>query len=128
MATQTSSSTCTNLVDPEEAKAFITSCIEKCGSLPEHASCLADVLIAADLRGHYSHGLNRLEMYANELLKGQCDGKMTPVVVKETPATAYVDARNGIGTVRALDPCAKAQSSNFPPMMLYRWPESSAWN
>ncbi len=100
MATQSSSSTCTNLVDPQESKAFIQRCIEKCGSTPEHASCLADVVIEGDIRGHYSHGLNRLEMYANEILKGQCDGRIAPVIVKETPATALVDGQNGIGTVR----------------------------
>lgn len=99
MATQTSSATCTNLVDPQEARDFIQRCIEKCGSPPEHAACLADVLVAADLRGHYSHGLNRLEMYSGELLNKQCDGAATPLILKETPATAYVNAQNGIGTV-----------------------------
>ncbi len=99
MATQTSSLSCTNLVDPQEARDFIKRCIVKAGSTPEHAACLADVVIAADLRGHYSHGLNRLEMYAKEILNKQCDGMITPVVVKETCATALVDARNGIGTV-----------------------------
>lgn len=99
MATQTSSSSCTNLVDPQDARDFIKRCIEQSGSTPEHAACLADVLIAADLRGHYSHGLNRLEMYVKEISNKQCDGKIAPVVVKETCATALVDARNGIGTV-----------------------------
>lgn len=99
MATQTSSSTCSNLVDPQEVRDFIQRCIEQCGCPPEHAACLADVVAAADLRGHYSHGLNRLEMYANELLNNLCDGRVTPVIVKETCATAYVDARNGVGTV-----------------------------
>lgn len=99
MSTQTSTATCTNLVEASEAKAFIQRCIEASGADSSHAACLADVVIEADVRGHYSHGLNRLEMYSNEILKGQCDGKMTPVIVKETAATAYVDARNGIGTV-----------------------------
>lgn len=30
------------------------------GTPKEHASALADVLLEADRRGHYSHGLNRL--------------------------------------------------------------------
>ena len=99
MATQTSSLSCTNLVDPQEARDFIKRCIEKSGSTPEHAACLADVLIAADLRGHYSHGLNRLEMYVKEITNKQCDGVVKPVIVKETCATALVDAKNGIGMV-----------------------------
>ena len=39
------------------------------------------------------------EMYVSELKSGQCDGKATPTIVKETPGTAYVDGRNAIGTV-----------------------------
>ena len=44
----------------EETRTFICRCIEAAGGTPSHASCLADVLMAADKRGHYSHGLNRL--------------------------------------------------------------------
>lgn len=99
MATQTSSSTCTNLVDPQEARDFIKRCLECCDSTPEHAACLADVLVSADLRGHYSHGLHRLEMYTRELQNNLCDGMVDPVILKETCATAYVDAKNGIGMV-----------------------------
>ena len=39
-------------------------------------------------------------MYVTEVESGQCDGKATPVITKETAATAYVNGRNGIGTVR----------------------------
>ena len=124
MATQTSSVTCTNLVDPKEACDFIKRCIEGCGSSSEHAACLADVLVEADLRGHYSHGMNRLEMYARELLNKQCDGTVTPVIVKETCATAYVDAKNGIGTV--------GMEWSFCLVVLFpvcfRWLGSFAWN
>ncbi len=99
MATQTSSVGCTNLVDPGDAHLFVQSCIEACGAPKEHAASLADVVIEADVRGHYSHGLNRLEMYCDEIQTGRCDGAATPQVVKETVATAFVDARNGIGMV-----------------------------
>ena len=108
-------STSTNLVNPQEARDFIKCCIEKSGSIPAHAACLADVVIAADLRGHYSHGLNRLEMYVNELLDGKCDGKITPVILKETPATAYVDARNGIGMVSVIS----AEKKNLSTITSY---------
>ncbi len=103
MATQTSSSTCTNLVDPREVREFIQRCVEKSGSIPANAACLADVVTTADVRGHYSHGLIRLEMYVREILNGQCDAKITPTILNETPATAYVDANNGLGIVRVYD-------------------------
>ena len=38
-------------------------------------------------------------MYVKEVETGICDGTATPTLVKETPATAYVDGRNGIGPV-----------------------------
>ena len=48
------------LVDLDEAKKFICRCMEATGAPPGHASSLADVLLAGDKRGHYSHGMNRL--------------------------------------------------------------------
>lgn len=36
-------------------------------------------------------------MYVNEVQKGQCDPKAQPEVIKETPGTAFVDGKNGIG-------------------------------
>ena len=51
------------LVDVEEASQFICRCMEATGAPPAHAASLADVLIAGDKRGHYSHGMNRLGMY-----------------------------------------------------------------
>ena len=38
-------------------------------------------------------------MYVKEVSNKQCDGKATPVILKEMPGTAFVDGRNGIGSV-----------------------------
>lgn len=48
------------LVERQEMKSFITRCMEKVGTEKTHAEALADVLVAGDYRGHFSHGLNRL--------------------------------------------------------------------
>lgn len=48
------------LVDKKELENFILRCIIAAGSSPDHAKMMSDCLIAADLRGHYSHGLSRL--------------------------------------------------------------------
>ncbi|ROT81023.1 hypothetical protein C7M84_000228 [Penaeus vannamei] len=63
------------------------------------ASALADLLVAADLRGHFTHGLNRLEMYVNDMVKKVCAGDATPVIIKESVSTALVDGKNGLGPV-----------------------------
>lgn len=42
------------------AKSFIERCMQAMQVTPQHATQLADVLVEADYRGHFSHGLNRL--------------------------------------------------------------------
>lgn len=37
--------------------------------------------------------------YVGEVERGEVDGKQTPIVVKETSATACVDGRNALGMV-----------------------------
>jgi len=39
---------------------FLIDCVVKVGANRDHAHQLAEVLTAADMRGHYSHGLNRI--------------------------------------------------------------------
>lgn len=83
----------------EEIQRFITDCLVAAGSAPPHAKLMADLLYTADYRGHFSHGMNRLEWYINDLEKGSIDGRATPKILKESPATAWVDGCNGLGAV-----------------------------
>ena len=48
------------LVNVEEVSKFIQRCMCCVGTNPEHSRQLAELLVAADCRGHFSHGLNRL--------------------------------------------------------------------
>ena len=48
------------LVNIEEVSKFVQRCMCCIGTNPEHARQLAELLVAADCRGHFSHGLNRL--------------------------------------------------------------------
>ena len=43
-----------------EVTSFVQRCMEAAGAPAPHAATVAEVLIAADVRGHYSHGVNRL--------------------------------------------------------------------
>lgn len=65
----------------------------------KNAELMADLLVSADYRGHFSHGMNRLEMYLNDLKTKSIDGTAEPTVLSETPATAWVDGQNGLGAV-----------------------------
>ena len=52
--------TVNNIVPREELHRFMIRCMEAVGTRTEHASGLADVLVAADYTGHKSHGLRNL--------------------------------------------------------------------
>lgn len=54
-------------------------------------------MLEGDVRGHFSHGMNRIDMYLKAIESGKCDPKALPKVLKETPSTASVDANNGLG-------------------------------
>ena len=49
-----------HIVPTEELRAFVVRCMTAVGVVKDHAKDLAELLVAADYRGHYSHGLNRL--------------------------------------------------------------------
>ncbi|GAV00220.1 hypothetical protein RvY_11102 [Ramazzottius varieornatus] len=87
------------VVPVASANAFICRCLEKVGADPKHAKQMADVLIMGDTRGHFSHGLNRLDMYVNDLKGGRCRSKGEPKIVKEGASTALVDGQNLLGGV-----------------------------
>ena len=44
----------------KELNRFIKETMIAVGAAQEHAEQMADLLVAADYSGHYSHGLNRL--------------------------------------------------------------------
>ena len=48
------------LIKKDDMENFMERCMLKAGSQNHHAKSLASCLIAADHRGHFSHGLNRL--------------------------------------------------------------------
>lgn len=51
------------IIPVSAAKDFVTSTMVATGAKESHAIALANVLVMADERGHYSHGLNRLGMF-----------------------------------------------------------------
>lgn len=69
------------------------------GAPKPNAEALAEILVQADYRGHYSHGMNRIEMYLSEIQNGICQPSAVPEILNQTPATAWVDGHNGLGVV-----------------------------
>jgi LDH2 family malate/lactate/ureidoglycolate dehydrogenase len=87
------------IVTLEEIEYFIIRCMLAVDTKKEHAESLAKTLVAADYRGHYSHGLNRLEMYVKDMKGQTCVSNTNPEILKQTVATAWVDGRNLLGPV-----------------------------
>lgn len=50
----------TGRVALNEIRRFIVDCMTSVGAPQNHAVAMADLLLEADQRGHFSHGLNRL--------------------------------------------------------------------
>nr|CAD7395863.1 unnamed protein product [Timema cristinae] len=82
-----------------EIRRFLAEAMMKVGACEEHSLQLADVLAEADYSGHYSHGLNRIEMYVRDAQTGKCDVNVKPCVLKDTVSTAWVEGNNGLGMV-----------------------------
>ncbi|KAJ7998250.1 hypothetical protein DPEC_G00220670 [Dallia pectoralis] len=87
------------LVDQRKVVSFIERCMVAVGTKSNHARSLAEVLVEGDRRGHYSHGLNRMDMYVKDIQLGVCAKEGEPAVEKETVATALVDGKNLLGPV-----------------------------
>jgi len=87
------------LIPKAEVISFIVRCMTRVGCLESHAASLAATLAEGDFRGHFSHGLNRLEMYVRDVEAGITVSDAEPETVKETPAAALVDGMNCLGPV-----------------------------
>jgi L-2-hydroxycarboxylate dehydrogenase (NAD+) len=85
-----------------DLKAFVGACMEGVGVAPEDAEIVADVLVAADLRGVESHGVARLRRYVEGVRGGRIRAERALTVVRDGPATALLDAGNGLGQPAAV--------------------------
>ncbi|ULU05716.1 hypothetical protein L5515_014104 [Caenorhabditis briggsae] len=88
-----------SVVSKDEMRRFMVECMTTAGATESHATQLALVLLEGDVRGHYSHGLNRLDMYVRDVQQNVCKGDGEPVILKEKAGTAWVDGNNLLGPV-----------------------------
>lgn len=79
-------------------KQFVSTVLTKVGVAQADAGIVADVLVAADLRGIESHGVARLESYyVSRIRAGQLEKSPNVTTVRETKTSILVDAGNGLG-------------------------------
>jgi len=81
---------------------FCRKVFEAYGFSKNEAERITDILLAADLSGIESHGIQRLNRYHHEMTDLGCvDLKGKPEVVQETPVAATVDGHDGMGQLIA---------------------------
>jgi L-2-hydroxycarboxylate dehydrogenase (NAD+) len=80
---------------------FTRNAFMKMGCSEIHAAQIADVFMAAELRGHASHGMLRLKDYFELWKAGRINTNPEIKIVHESPSTAVVDGDNAVGMVTA---------------------------
>lgn len=89
-------------VDARKLEKFMAAVFRGLGVPQGEAALCARVLLAADLRGIDSHGINRLKpIYYDRIREGIIDPITRLEVVRDGPTTAVLDGQNGMGQVIA---------------------------
>lgn len=85
------------LIPYETLEVFCRDVFVANGFTPEQSGQIVSVLLAADLCGFESHGVQRLVRYQKEIDMGWVDVRAIPETVFETPISAVLDARHAMG-------------------------------
>jgi LDH2 family malate/lactate/ureidoglycolate dehydrogenase len=88
-------------VDAADARTFVDAILAGNGVAKENATVVAQCLIAADLRGVDTHGMNRIPSYMERIRQGVLNATATPTLTQVTPVVTQVDANNGFGFLAA---------------------------
>lgn len=84
-------------IDKQALIEFCRRVFIELGVGEQDAATTADVLVSADLRGVFSHGVAHLKRYVDGLRAGTIKARPTECLVAETPSTVTIDAGAGLG-------------------------------
>jgi LDH2 family malate/lactate/ureidoglycolate dehydrogenase len=88
-------------VSAADAQTFVTSILIGNGVARENAAVISRCLIAADLRGIDTHGMNRIPSYMERIRQGVLNATAAPTLTQITPVVAQIDGNNGFGFLAA---------------------------
>ena len=80
-----------------ELETFARRVLERVGVLTSDAALVAQLMVAADLRGVDAHGIFRLPRYVTRIKAGAVNIRPKIRVLEDNLSTAIVDGDNGIG-------------------------------
>lgn len=81
----------------EQLRAFCEETFSRLGFNRADSTIITDVLLLSDLFGIDSHGINRMKMYHQQVKAGYIDIASKPEIVMETPVSAVIDGKRGMG-------------------------------
>ena len=85
------------IVSEERLRTVAASLLQAAGAPEDIARTTADLIVAADVVGHESHGVAQLPGYLAGIRAGRIVPDARPTVVRESATTALLDARRGLG-------------------------------
>ena len=88
-----------HVIKPEPLRHFCAAIFTAAGVPGEEAKLLGESLVAAECAGLASHGVSRVTDYLKRLEAGLVTPRTEIRIVRETPASALMDAGNGWGQV-----------------------------
>src|ERR1700730_2619816 len=86
------------VVSSEDERKLIVEVLSKLGAYPQECAIQADVLTEGDLRGHHSHGLQRLPVLAARIKKRLIRVNGNPEYTWTADSVLGVDGKDGLGT------------------------------
>ena len=85
----------------KKLRPILIKIFEKYGLSHDHTKITSDALINAELVGAYGHGLSRLKMYCDRIIKKVINPKPKIKIKKISQSISHIDADNSIGFVAA---------------------------
>ncbi len=85
------------IIDAARLTQLLSSILEHAGAEPERARVCAEHLVAANLKGHDSHGVGMAPSYVNWIRAGKLDPNVRPKVIQDRGAVMVVDGQFGLG-------------------------------
>jgi LDH2 family malate/lactate/ureidoglycolate dehydrogenase len=85
------------VIRSEDERAVIADVLARLGANERERAIQADLLVEADLRGHHSHGLQRLPVLAARIQNGLIKLNVTPEYTWTADSVLSVDGKDGLG-------------------------------
>jgi uncharacterized oxidoreductase len=85
------------IIPADKLSEFSVALLQAGGVSPTEAKLVGESLVAANLRGHDSHGVMRIAQYLNSVTTGEVKPGAELTIIKESPTLVQADGNWGFG-------------------------------